>query len=61
MGIKMSPKIPRWYVRYEEAKVDRSAILHDFRDNEKKQLRAADWRPFWILLVQKQISWVIIV
>ena len=21
----------------------------DFRDNEKKQLKMADWRPFWIL------------
>ena len=24
------------YVKYEEAEVDRSAIMQDFRDNEKK-------------------------
>ena len=31
------------YVRYEEAEVQRSAIMQDFRDNEKK---IADWRLF---------------
>ena len=39
MGIKMSPKILvvfDCYVMYEEAEVHRSAIMQDFRDNEKK-------------------------
>ena len=39
MRIKMFTKIPPWYVRYEEAKVDRSAIMQDFRDHEKKITR----------------------
>ena len=42
MGIKMSPKIPPppvlsdGYVKYEEVEVHRSAIMQDFRDNDKK-------------------------
>ena len=40
------------YVKYEEAEVDRSAIMQDFRDNEEKTIKMADWRPFWILLVR---------
>ena len=36
--------LPDGYVKYEEAEVDRSAIMQDFRDNEKKKLKA-DWRP----------------
>ena len=43
MGIKMSPKIPPvvsdGYVKYEEAGVHRSAIMQDFRDNEKENGR----------------------
>ena len=36
------------YVKYDKA-VNRSAIMQEFRDNErKKQLKKADWRPFWI-------------
>ena len=27
------------YVKYEEAEVDRSAIMQDFRDNEKKTIK----------------------
>ena len=48
------------YVKYEEAEVERSAIMQDFRDNAKKQLKMADWRLFWILLV-RNLSLVIIV
>ena len=47
--------VPR-YVKYEEAEFHKSAIMQDFRDNEKKM---ADWRPFWILLV-RDFSWVIL-
>ena len=38
MGIKMAQKIPQWYMMAmcEEAEIHRSAIMQDFRDNEKK-------------------------
>ena len=39
MGIKKSPKIPWCYLMamYEEAEAHKSAIMQDFRDNEKKK------------------------
>ena len=40
------------YVKYEEAEIDRSAIMQDFRNNGKKQLKMVDWRIFWILSVK---------
>ena len=47
MGIKQSPKnllvVSDGYVKYEEAKVHRSAIMPDLRDNEKKKLS-------WVIL-----------
>ena len=46
MGIKMFTKTPPWYAKYEEAKVDRSTIMQDFRDHEKK-IQMAHWRPFF--------------
>ena len=46
------------YVKYKEAEVHRSAIMQDFQDNEKK-IKEAEWRPFWILLVQ-DLSYVIL-
>ena len=41
MGIKMvvSKVVSDVYVKYEEAEVHRSAIIQDFRDNEKKKLK----------------------
>ena len=43
MGIKMSQKNPPvvydGYVKYEEAEIHKSAIMQDFRDNEKKNGR----------------------
>ena len=54
---KNSPVVCDGYVKYDEAEVDRSAIMQDFRDNEKKIM--ADWRPFWILLVIN-LSWGIL-
>ena len=39
MGIKMSQKNSQWYVKYEKAEGDRSAIIQDFRDNEKKKIK----------------------
>ena len=36
-------------MKYEEAEVDRSAIMQDFRDSEKNKLKMVEWRPFWIL------------
>ena len=38
MGINNSAVVCDGYVKYEEAEVDRSAILQDFRDNEKKKI-----------------------
>ena len=42
MGIKQSPKnllvVSDGYVKYEEAKVHRSAIMPDLQDNEKKKI-----------------------
>ena len=38
MGIKMSQKIPQCYdgyVKYEEAEIQRSAIMQDFQDKKK--------------------------
>ena len=40
------------YVKYEEAEVDRSVIMQDFRDNEGRKLKIADRQPFWISLVR---------
>ena len=41
MGIKNfttnSPVVCDGYVKYEEAEVDRSAIMQDFQDDEKKK------------------------
>ena len=34
------------YVKYEEAEVDRLAIMQDFQDNEEKQLKMAASQPF---------------
>ena len=31
----MSRKIPSGYVKYEEAEIHRSAVMQDFRDDEK--------------------------
>ena len=48
-----SPGVIRWLCEvqwYEEAEVHRSAIMQDFRDNEKKKM--ADWRPCRLLLVR---------
>ena len=39
-------------MKYDEAKVHGSAIMEDFRDNEKKQFKMAGWRTFFILLVR---------
>ena len=40
MGIKMSPKmLSDGYVKYEEAEVHRSAIMQDFQDNRKNNLK----------------------
>ena len=33
-------------MKYEEAVVDRSAIMQYFQDNEDKKLKMADRRPF---------------
>ena len=37
MSPKISPVVFDGYVKYEEAEVHRSAIMRDFRDNEKKK------------------------
>ena len=36
------------------------AIMQDFRDNEKKQLKMTASGPFWILFL-RNLSWVILV
>ena len=41
-----SPVVCDGFVKYEEAEVDRSAIMRNFRDNEKKQIKMGDWWPF---------------
>ena len=45
MGIKMSsenfPVACDSYVKYEEAEVDRLAIMQDYRNNEEKQKKIA--------------------
>ena len=46
------------YVQYEEVEAHRSAIMQDFRDNDKK-IKMADWRQFFILIV-RNLSWVIL-
>ena len=52
---QISPRmVSDGYVKYEEAKFHRWAIMQDFRDNEKKNKMA------WILLVQN-LLWVILV
>ena len=38
MGVKTIKNVSDGDMRYEEAEVDRSAIMQDFRDNEKKNL-----------------------
>ena len=41
------------YVKYEEAEeaeVYGSVIIQDYRDNEKKIFKMADWRSSWNLL-----------
>ena len=56
MGIKMSQKIPPvvyyGYVKYEEAKIHRSASMQNFRESERKKKKKiiimADWQAFWI-------------
>ena len=35
---KNSPVVCDGYVKYEEAEVDRSAIMQDFRDNKEKKI-----------------------
>ena len=57
---KKSPVVCDGYVKYEEAEVDISATMQDFRDDEKTKLKMADWQPFWILLV-RNLSLVILV
>ena len=57
---KNYPVVCARYVKYEEAEVGRSAIMQDFRENEKKKKKMTDWQPFWILLVQN-LLWVILV
>ena len=43
MGIKMSQKIPQWYMMamwsMRKHKIHRSAIVQDFRDSEKKKIK----------------------
>ena len=38
MAIKTIKNVSDGDMKYEEAEVDRSAIMQDFRDNEKKNL-----------------------
>ena len=45
------------YVKYEETEVHRSAIMQDFRDNEKKNGRLAAI----LVLKLRNFSWVILV
>ena len=47
-------------MKYEEAEVNKSAIMQDFQENKKKQLKMSDCGLFWILLL-RNLSWVIIV
>ena len=57
---KNYPVVCGGYVKYEEAEVDISAIIQDFRDNEKTRLKKAASLPFWILFLQNS-SWFILV
>ena len=47
------------YVKYEEAEVHRSAIMQNFRDNEKKNLNG----PLAAIMdfIIAKLSWVILV
>ena len=42
-------------MKYEEAEFLRSAIMQDFRDDEKK-IKMAAWWPFWILQICHGLS-----
>ena len=45
---------------YEEAKVDRSAIMQDFRNNEKKTFKMGRV-PAILEFISANLSWIILV
>ena len=47
-----SPVICDGYVKYEEVEVDRSVIMLDYRNKEKKLLKMTTSRPFFITFLQ---------
>ena len=41
------------YVKYEEAEADRSAIMQDFRDDEKKTIKNSRLATIWDFISAK--------
>ena len=65
MGIKMSPKLPWWYLMAMSSMRKQKFIHVDqlsckFPKIMSKKIKMADWRPFCIVLV-RNLSWVILV
>ena len=55
MSLKMSPEyssvVCDGYVRYEGEEFDRSAIMQDYSNNEKKRIKKTAIRPFYFLFL----------
>ena len=60
MSPENSPVVCDGYVEYQEVKVDGSAIMQNYINNEKKRLKIIALWPFQIIFM-RIFSWVILV